>query len=195
MVPLIPAFIAGDTEAYTGAAKGTAYHRLMECLDYAHADSFEEIREQIQRLVEEKKMTEEEGNCIYIKDILGFARSELGKRMREAARKKKLYREQPFVISVKMKEIQPDWTGEETVLVQGIIDAYFQEDGDLILVDYKTDRVTSGEEGKLLNLYHSQLEDYAEALERMLKKRVKECYIYSFALEKPIPVERKQRSG
>ncbi len=195
VVPLIPAFIAGDTEAYTGAAKGTAYHRLMECLDYAHADSFEEIREQIQRLVEEKKMTEEEGNCIYIKDILGFARSELGKRMREAARKKKLYREQPFVISVKMKEIQPDWTGEETVLVQGIIDAYFQEDGDLILVDYKTDRVTSGEGGKLLNLYHSQLENYAEALERMLKKRVKECYIYSFALEKPIPVERKQRSG
>ena len=104
-----------------------------------------------------------------------------------------LFREQPFVISVKMREIRPEWTGEETVLVQGIIDAYFLEGEEIVLVDYKTDRVEPGEEEKLINIYHSQLEDYARALERMLKKKVKECYIYSFALKKPILLKRRDQ--
>ena len=193
IVPLIPPFIAGKEEAYTGAARGTAYHRLMECLDYTHADSVGEIREQIQKLVEEGKMTKEESASIYLKDILGFTRCGLGKRMGKAAGEKMLFREQPFVISVKMREIRPEWTGEETVLVQGIIDAYFLEGEEIDLVDYKTDRVEPGEEEKLINIYHSQLEDYARALERMLKKKVKECYIYSFALKKPILLKRRDQ--
>ena len=92
-----------------------------------------------------------------------------------------------------MREIRPEWTGEETVLVQGIIDAYFLEGEEIVLVDYKTDRVEPGEEEKLINIYHSQLEDYARALERMLKKKVKECYIYSFALKKPILLKRRDQ--
>ena len=72
----------------------------------------------------------------------------------------------------------------ETVLVQGIIDAYFMEEDEIVLVDYKTDRVKRGQEQKLIDLYHVQLEDYARALERM--KRVKEKIIYSFTLQKEI---------
>ena len=87
-----------------------------------------------------------------------------------------------------MKNIEKDWNGEETVLVQGIIDAYFIEDEEIVLVDYKTDRVRKGEEQHLIDLYHTQLEDYAQALERMLQKKVNETYIYSFALGKMIPV-------
>ena len=179
IVPLIPPFIAGKEEAYTGAARGTAYHRLMECLDYTHADSVGEIREQIQKLVEEGKMTKEESASIYLKDILGFTRCGLGKRMGKAAGEKMLFREQPFVISVKMREIRPEWTGEETVLVQGIIDAYFLEGEEIVLVDYKTDRVEPGAEETLINLYHSQLEDYARALERMAEKE-SERMLYLF---------------
>ena len=65
---------------------------------------------------------------------------------------------------------------------------YFIEDEEIVLVDYKTDRVRKGEEQHLIDLYHTQLEDYAQALERMLQKKVKETYIYSFALGKMIPV-------
>lgn len=195
IIPLVPRFIAGEREAFTGAARGTAYHRLMECLDYRRSGSFEEIRDQIRGLTAERKMTEEEAGCIYIKDILGFTGSRLGKRMRQAALRDELHREQPFVLSVKMKEFQPGWKGEERVLVQGIIDAYFQEKEELILVDYKTDKVQEGEEQKLVTRYQTQLRDYARALERMLKKKVKECYIYSFALNKSILVEKENPRG
>ena len=81
--------------------------------------------------------------------------------------------------------IDDSWQ-DETILVQGIIDAYFIEDGKIILVDYKTDRVRTGQEQKLIDLYHVQLEDYAEALERMTGMKVKEKFIYSFTLQKEI---------
>ena len=134
----------------------------------------------------EEKMTEQEAECIRIRDIRRFVESGLGQRMRKAAMKKHLYREQPFVISRDMKQIDISWKGKETVLVQGIIDAYFIEDNELVLVDYKTDRVYRGEEQKLKELYHGQLEDYSAALERMLNRKVKEKYIYSFSLGKAL---------
>ena len=90
------------------------------------------------------------------------------------------------MISRKASEIDARWTGEETVLIQGIIDAFFYEEKELVLVDYKTDAVREGEEMRLVELYHTQLEDYAQALERMTGKRVKEKYIYSFTLNKEI---------
>ena len=108
--------------------------------------------------------------------------------MKKAALSGGLFREQPFVISVPASELNEEWTGEETVLVQGIIDAYFSEGEELVLVDYKTDRVRPGEENRLVELYHVQLEDYAKALERMTGKKVREKYIYSFALGKEIAV-------
>lgn len=186
IVPLIPKFAAETKEEYTGAARGTAYHRLMECLDYAHVSSKEEIRRQVRELLIQQKLDPAEAECISEKDILDFAGSPLGKRMERAAACGRLYREQPFVISIEASELNPSWPGEETVLVQGIIDAYFLEGEDIILIDYKTDRVRHGEEQRLVELYHTQLEDYAKALERMLNKKVKEIYIYSFALHKEI---------
>ena len=97
-----------------------------------------------------------------------------------------LFREQPFVISRSAAEIDEAWDPKERVLVQGIIDAYFLEGDEIVLVDYKTDRVRRGEEQKLVDLYHTQLEDYAQALHRMTGRRVKEKYIYSFTLKKEI---------
>ena len=190
IIPLIPRFIAGEEQEIKGAARGTAYHRVMECLDYSRTDSEEEIRAQVDGLTEQKKMSQEEAACISTEDIMRFLRSDIGIRMGKAALDGKLYREQPFVTAVAMKEIEKNWKGGETVLVQGIIDAYFQEDEDLVLVDYKTDHVRPGEEEKLIRLYHTQLEDYARALERMVKRKVKECYIYSFALGKAVSLER-----
>ena len=97
-----------------------------------------------------------------------------------------LFREQPFVISRSAAEIDESWDENERVLVQGIIDAYFMENDEIVLVDYKTDYVRNGEEKKLVERYHTQLEDYAQALERMTGKQVKEKHIYSFTLKKAI---------
>ena len=73
-------------------------------------------------------------------------------------------------------------------MIQGIIDAYFEEEKDLVLVDYKTDHIRFGEESRLIDLYKVQLEDYADALERMTGKKVREKIIYSFAVHKEIQV-------
>ena len=76
----------------------------------------------------------------------------------------------------------------EVILTQGIIDAYFEEDDGLVLIDYKTDAVYRGQENVLINRYRVQLEYYQKALERMLHRPVKEKYIYSFSLEKEIEI-------
>ena len=181
----VPAFMAEKQEEYKGAARGTAYHRVMECLDYAETDTEEQLRAQLKRLLESQKMTEQEAECIRIWDIRRFVESGLGQRMKKAAMKKHLYREQPFVIQRSASMLDDGWKNE-TVLVQGIIDAYFMEEEEIVLVDYKTDRVRRGQEQKLIDLYHVQLEDYARALERMTGKKVKEKIIYSFTLQKEI---------
>jgi ATP-dependent helicase/nuclease subunit A len=158
----------------------------MECLDYDQVDSLEEIRAQVDQLLMQQKLDEPEAESIRIQDIEQFVSSPVGRRMQKASKAQQLYREQPFVISEKASLLDPAWQGDETVLVQGIIDAYFIEGNEIVLVDYKTDKVRRGGEQELIDRYHVQLEDYAKALERMLSKNVKEAYIYSFTLGKEI---------
>ena len=189
IVPLIPRFMEEKRESeeeFTGSARGTAYHRVMECLEYNKTDSAKQLREQVTALVENKKLSEAEAACVRISDVQIFIESELGQRMKGAALSGNLFREQPFVISRSAAEIDESWDPQERVLVQGIIDAYFLEEDEIVLVDYKTDRVRRGEEQKLIDLYHTQLEDYAQALQRMTGRKVKEKYIYSFTLKKAI---------
>ena len=189
IVPLVPRFIEEKTEAeeeFTGAARGTAYHRVMECLEYSKTDTSQNLKEQIEELVQNQKLSEVEAKCVRVSDIRGFVECDLGQRMKAAALKGRLFREQPFVISRSAAKIDESWDESERVLVQGIIDAYFLEDEEIVLVDYKTDYVRRGGEKKLIERYHTQLEDYGQALERMTRRRVKEKYIYSFALKKAI---------
>ena len=189
IVPLVPRFIEEKTEAeeeFAGAARGTAYHRVMECLEYGKTDTSQNLKEQIEELVQNQKLSEVEAKCVRVSDIRGFVECDLGQRMKAAALKGRLFREQPFVISRSAAEIDESWDESERVLVQGIIDAYFLEVEEIVLVDYKTDYVRRGEEKKLIERYHTQLEDYGQALERMTRRRVKEKYIYSFALKKAI---------
>ena len=115
--------------------------------------------------------------------------------MQDAALHGKLYREQPFMILRNASALDPSWMADTGVLVQGIIDAYFLEEDEIVLVDYKTDFVHRGQEQKLIDLYHVQLEDYACALNRLTKKNVKEIYIYSFTLGKCIPLPAGESGG
>ena len=106
--------------------------------------------------------------------------------MRAAAQKNNLYREQPFVLAVDASEIYPEDRSGEKILVQGIIDVYFEEGDGLTVLDYKTDKVKTA--GELKEKYHAQLDYYAEALEKLTGKPVKEKIIYSFSLGEEIVV-------
>ena len=106
--------------------------------------------------------------------------------MQKAAQQSLLFKEQPFVLGVDAREVYPDTESDETILVQGIIDVFFEEDGELVLLDYKTDKVRTAQE--LKDKYHSQLDYYAQALEQLLEKPVKEKIIYSFTLKEEIEV-------
>ena len=104
----------------------------------------------------------------------------------KAARRGKLYKEQPFVLGVDASEIYPEDCSGETILVQGIIDVFFEEEDGLVVLDYKTDKVKNA--GELKEKYHAQLDYYAQALEQLLEKPVKEKIIYSFTLREEIEV-------
>ena len=117
-------------------------------------------------------------------EILKFLESSCGRRMKQAAGNRRLYREQPFVLGIEAGEVYPQEQEGELLLVQGIIDVWFEEEDGLVVLDYKTDQVDSPEE--LTEKYHAQLDYYARALEQLTGKKVKEKIIYSFTLKQEI---------
>ena len=189
VIPLLPVFMK-EEEALTGASRGSAYHKLMELLDfceeYGAADGEEKLTGAVGYFRETGRLTEEMAACIRFRDILRFLTCRSGRRMSAAARAGRLYREQPFVMAVDACEIYPEDRSGEKILVQGIIDVYFEEADGLTVLDYKTDRVKTA--GELKEKYHAQLDYYAEALEKLTGKPVKEKIIYSFTLGEEIIV-------
>lgn len=183
VVPLIPDFIK-EEEELTGASRGTAYHRLMELLDFSRDYDEEKLAEAMVRYQKERKFTKEMADCICLGDIIRFLKSSAGMRMTACAKAGNLMKEQPFVLGVDAREIYPDEQEGELILVQGIIDVYFEEPDGLVVLDYKTDKIYRAEE--LVEKYHAQLDYYAKALEQMTQKKVKEKILYSFTLGEEI---------
>ena len=153
-------------------------HRVMECLDYNNVESFEDVQADIHRMLETERMSEVQINNINVKDIYTFVSSPIGKRVRAAAISGNMRREQPFVFEY------------DRQLVQGVIDLFIIEDGKIVIVDYKTDRVRKGEAGEkeLIKRYSVQLDYYAKALSQLTGLEVKEKLIYSFTLGREINV-------
>lgn len=185
VVPLIPRFLT-EEETLTGASRGSAYHKLLELLDFTENYDDGLLAQVIRENKAAGKLTGEMADCIRTGDILHFLNCESGRRMARAAAQGKLYREQPFVLGVPSEEIYPEDRSGETILVQGIIDVYFEEPDGLVVLDYKTDQVRAADE--LKEKYHAQLDYYAQALEQLTEKHVKEKIIYSFTLRKEIAV-------
>ena len=128
-----------------------------------------------------------DGECIRAKTLYCFLKSPIGKRMARAERNGRLFREKQFVMGLPAKEIQPKTSTEELIVVQGIIDAWIEEEDGLVIVDYKTDRVPfKGGEKVLKERYAAQLQYYKKALSRITGKSVKECVIYSLYLGREI---------
>ncbi len=189
IVPIIPAFIQQEATVLKGAQRGTAYHKVLELLDYGAVDSEQMIQANMEKMFAEGKIDESMKQSVRTSQIYWFTTSWIGKRMKWAWEDGKLWREQQFVMSIPASEVDEKWSSEEPVLVQGIIDAFFEEEDGLVLVDYKTDRVKKGQESELVKKYRKQLWYYGKVLERVRGKTVKEVYIYSFALGKAILVQ------
>ena len=168
-----PAFMSG--EKLTAAEKGTALHEFMQFADFAEARR--DIMSQIERLVEGGYITRAQADSLDVGRAKAFVNSLLVDRVLRAER---VYKEYRFTIRVPATEVAPDLPERlcgETLILQGAVDLAFVEDGQIVIVDYKTDRVKRPEE--LIALYSRQLELYREALEQCLCLPVKECIIYS----------------
>lgn len=187
MVPYVPKFIQAE-EPLSGAGRGSAFHKVMELLDFAEigkaGDGSYSVKDMIDRMTESNRLSKEYRAVVSADDVEGFLKTKLANRMARAAGKNCLYKEQPFVLGLPANELNESFPEEELVLIQGIIDVYFEEDGELVVADYKTDRVDTPEE--LASKYKKQLEYYARALARLTGKRVKEKIIYSFGLGREI---------
>ena len=185
---IVPKFRRSQDETdISGAARGTAYHRILELLDYSCSYTRETLKAAIQRFVEDAKIDSVSVQSVNPDDLWHFLQSDCAARMQKAALSGKLRKEQPFVLGVEAgrvyQEADPE-RKEELLIVQGMIDLFFEEDGEIVLLDYKTDWVHNEEE--LVKRYQIQLDYYQEALEKSLGKRVKERLIYSFALGREI---------
>lgn len=183
----IPNFIHDKENEISGTDRGTLYHKVLELLDITKAYSKEDIIRELETMVQSNKMKESDIKKLKLDYIYQFVQSQVAQRMRNAQLEGKLYREKQFVIGIKGSEVVKDLKSDELILIQGIIDVFFEEDGELILLDYKSDIVKSEE--LLIKRYKVQLDYYKKALEQMLNKRVKEMIIFSLSLGKEIRID------
>ena len=189
---ITPKFIQ-EKKGLTPAERGTAVHFVMKNIDFNRVSSTQEIEEQLQELFEGEFLLKEELKAINSYKILNFFKSSLGIKMLELnERGEKIYRELPFYTQISSLEIDStldDQYRGEKIRLQGIIDCFFEYNGDLILLDYKTDYVKDGDEQGLKEKYKKQLDYYSDAIFKIIGKKVKYKYLYSFSLEKEIKID------
>jgi ATP-dependent helicase/nuclease subunit A len=181
----IPKFMRQE-EKISRTDLGTLYHKVMEKIALDQIHSLEDVTVQLDQLVHMRQIIHTDVAFLNKTKILEFTKTELSQRIWSAHCNHKLFKEQKFVFGIPAKQVYKDSESNELVLVQGIIDAYFEEEDGLVLVDYKTDKVSNQDENSLIEKYQTQLDYYQAALEQMTGKKVKERVIYSFALGKEI---------
>ena len=178
-----PQALQSEEDVLTGAQWGTLMHEAMQWLPLAQYTQAS-LTKELDALVTKGTFTEEERNLLSDTSLYKFFSSDLGKRLINA---KRIEREMPFSMLFEGKRVYDTLEDGENLFLQGIIDTAFEEDGEWVLVDYKTDRVKSGED--LIKRYKIQMDLYKEALQRLTGMPVKACYIYSFRLHDAISID------
>ena len=178
-----PQALQSEEDVLTGAQWGTLMHEAMQWLPLAQYTQAS-LTKELDALVTKGTFTEEERNLLSDTSLYKFFSSDLGKRLINA---KRIERELPFSMLFEGKRVYDTLEDGENLFLQGIIDTAFEEDGEWVLVDYKTDRVKSGED--LIKRYKIQMDLYKEALQRLTGMPVKACYIYSFRLHDAISID------
>lgn len=175
-----PLAIAAADEVVTGAQWGTLMHEAMQWLPVKKYTQTS-MTDMLDSLQAEGKFSDEERSLLSDRSLYGFFNSDLGQRLIAS---KRVERELPFSMLFDGNRVYPAVENGERLFLQGIIDTVFVEDDQWVLVDYKTDRVKSGDE--LIRRYKIQMDLYKEALERLTNMPVKASYIYSFRLHEAV---------
>ncbi|MDD5924187.1 MAG: helicase-exonuclease AddAB subunit AddA [Clostridia bacterium] len=167
-----PAFLTDD--GLTAAQRGTALHSFMQYADFYRASS--DSVSELERLVSQEFITEAQAKAVNLEKVDCFFDSELGRRMLAS---KSIYREYRFAMIMKLSEIfNSEYSNDEETLIQGAIDCAFEENGEIVIIDYKTDNISDMAE--LSSRYSAQLKMYKLAMEKCTGKKVKELWLYSF---------------
>lgn len=170
-----------NIEILNKAEIGTLMHLILQKLDFRENYNEKTLNDLIQKLIYLNIVTEKQSQYIDKKRLLEFTKTELFKEIQNA---KEIYKEQPFHMSV------IDENTKESILIQGIIDLYYiNQNNEIVLVDYKTDYVEKNNEQELIEKYKPQLKIYKKAIEEALNKNVEKVYIYSVYLNKEILVK------
>ncbi len=183
----VPAFLR-ESKKITAAMIGTVYHKLMEKLDFSRVgkEGYTYIAGKAAELVSEGLFTEDEVKAVDLGKIRHFFETDLGRRCIAASEKSMLYKEQPFESKVEISG--------EAVLVQGVIDCYFEDDDGVVLIDYKTNRIDGRksldeEKARIREMYRMQLDMYADAIQKATGAEVKEKYLYLFAIGEAVAAD------
>ena len=177
----VPSF--EEDKNITGARKGSIIHLILSKI--SNEKNIEEVENLINTLINKNIITEEEKKAINMNVIKNYLNSDLYLELQKAKLVKK---ETPFYLNINSNEIYEET--DEKILVQGIIDLYYINNKDeLILVDYKTDYLKNNDEKELIDKYITQLRLYNIALEKSLKRKVEYTYIYSTYLNKKILIK------
>ncbi len=164
----------GDDRPLTPTQRGSAAHTLLQHIDYAKTGSETALREELSRLTEQKFLTPRQAESVDLGCILRLFASPIGRRIMNANR---LWREFKFSLLCPAEKLFPGGEGE-SVLLQGVIDCMIEENGEITIIDYKTDRVRGDETLERAKGYAKQLEAYAYAAQRMTGRPVRECVLY-----------------
>ncbi|MGL4874203.1 MAG: PD-(D/E)XK nuclease family protein, partial [Clostridium sp.] len=179
-----------EKKGLSGAERGTAIHFVMQKIDYERVSTIEEIRAQLVKMFEGELITKEEFEVVNPFKIKAFFDSNIGKRAVEAYDRGNLFkREFPFFTEINVECIKEELSGknyDENVRLQGVVDLFFEENGEIILVDYKTDYIENDAEKEMFDKYNIQLEYYKQAIEKITGKKVKEKVLFLFFNENEI---------
>ncbi|MDO4812988.1 MAG: helicase-exonuclease AddAB subunit AddA [Eubacteriales bacterium] len=170
-----PKFLAGE-KTLTGADRGTAIHLCLQYLDFA-AQTEEEVRAQIMEMLTHRLITKEQADAVDTKAITAFLQSPIAARIRASGRVEREYR---FSVLRPISDYVSG-TSDDKLLLQGVVDCFFEEQDGLAVLDFKTDRITRAETAQRAEHYRPQLEAYALALEKITEKPVREKVLYFFA--------------
>jgi ATP-dependent helicase/nuclease subunit A len=171
---------------FTNTEIGTIIHFVMQHLNIKERLTIESISEQIAKMVHKKLLTEKEAEIVNVDMLYGFFNSEIGKRMIASPYVK---REVPFVIKKNACEIINSLNKNDVILIQGIIDCYFYEDDQVVIIDYKTDKISDENLELIKQEYSQQILSYKEAVEKITDKKVKACYLYLFDISQAVEIQ------
>ena len=179
-----PKFLASE-RSLTPAERGTAMHAALQYLDLSTPAEPESVRAAVAEMEERRLLTREQAQVVDVFALTRFLQSPLCARIRGAERAEREYR---FSLLEKARTFVPAASSEDEVLLQGVVDCFFEEDGALVIVDFKSDYVTPETIGERAEHYRPQLEAYSLALARVMGMAVKEKLLYFLRAGETIPL-------